>query len=409
MNVETAINWIDRSIEIETGRHLSDLQIFIISQVWQGKKYLDMAAEYHCTEGHVKDIAAALWQLLSQLLGERVTKTNLKSILQRHIIPLAQSSSLVNYQFIGREQATASLDELIQQGQRSIVIQGEGGVGKTMLAQQYLQTCGCDAILELSMAKETAQITPAEIVLEEWLGQDLGIDPGREFGVALLRLKRQLSACKIGVLIDNLEPALDRDGRFVDAHRSYLELLRVLTDRQLAGVTLITSRDRLCEIDLNLTHYRLSGLDLPTWQTYFNYRQIATTPSAIAPLHQAYGGNAKAMDIIAGNICTDFDRELNVYLASADRTVETGLRQLIITQFDRLQSLDPDAYRLLCRAGAYRYQDLSRVPVAALSSLLWDVTLERQLSVVNSLKNRSLIEFQSGMYWLHPAIREIAI
>ena len=221
MNVETAINWIDRLLKIETGRHLNDLQIFIVSQVWRGQKYVDMAAEYHCTEGHVKDIAAALWQLLSQLLGERVTKTNLKSILQRHVrLPSVPSNSIatlnVNYQFIGRERATAGLDELILQGQRSIVIQGEGGVGKTMLAQQYLQACGCDAILELSMAKETAQITPAEIVLEEWLGQDLQIDPGREFGVALLRLKRQLSTRKIGVLIDNLEPALDRDGRFVE-------------------------------------------------------------------------------------------------------------------------------------------------------------------------------------------------
>ena len=410
MIVDTAINWIDRLLKIETGKHLNDLQIFIIGQVWLGRKYTDIAAEYHCTEGHVKDIAAALWQLLSQRLGERVTKTNLKSILQRHLnLPIARSSSSINYQFIGREWAISSLDELIQQGQRSIVIQGEGGVGKTMLAQQYLKTCGCEAILELSMAKETAHITPAEIVLEEWLGQDLQIDPGREFGVALLRLKRQLSTRKIGILIDNLEPVLDRDGRFISAHRSYLELLRVLTDRQLAGVTLITSRDRLCEIDLNLTHYRLSGLDLDTWQTYFTYRQIATNPTTIAPLHQIYGGNAKAMDIIAGNICTDFDRDLNIYLATADRSAETGLRELIISQYDRLQLLDPDAYRLLCRAGCYRYQDLSRVPIDALLCLLWDIEPGRRSGVVNALKNRSLIEFQSGVYWLHPAIREIAV
>jgi tetratricopeptide (TPR) repeat protein len=411
MNVDTAINWIDRLLTIETGKHLNDLQIFIIGQVWLGQKYTDIATGYHCTEGHVKDIAAALWQLLSQLLGEQVTKTNLKSILQRHVIvPIAQPSSIVNYQFIGRERAIASLDELIQQGQRTIVIQGEGGVGKTILAQQYLKTCGCDRILELSMAKETTQITPAEIVVEEWLGQDLQVDPGREFGVALLRLKRQLSTRRIGVLIDNLEPALDRNGCIVESQRSYVELLRVLTDRQLSGVTLITSRDRLCEIDLNLIHYRLSGLDLDTWQTYFKYRQINTHATVISPLHKTYGGNAKAMEIIAGNIYTDFDRDMTIYLETReDRSVETGLRQLIANQFDRLQVLDPDAYQLLCRAGCYRYQDLSRVDIGALFYLLWDVESERKSIVVNSLKNRSLIEFQSGKYWLHPAIRAEAI
>ena len=407
MNVDTAINWLDRLLVIETGKHLSDLQIFIIEQVWLGRKYVEIAAEYHCTEGHVKDIAAALWQLLSQLLLERVTKTNLKSILQRHAsISSPSTKKIDNYQFIGRDVEIARLDEFIEQGQRTIVIQGEGGVGKTTLAQQYLKTCGCDLILELSMAKETDRITPAEIVVEEWLRQDFQIEPGREFGVALLRLKRQLSTHRVGVLIDNLEPALDRDGRIILAHRSYLELFRILTDRQLSGVTLITSRDRLCEVDLNLIHYRLPGLDIDTWQTYFKYRQIDATV-AIFPLHQTYGGNAKAMEIIAGNIHADFDGDLAMYLrASRDLyDLETGLKQLIINQFNRLQLLDRDAYQLLCRAGCYRYQDLARIDVKALLVLLWDIEPAQRMKVVNALKNRSLIEFHRGQYWLHPAIR----
>jgi tetratricopeptide (TPR) repeat protein len=413
MNVDTAINWIDRLLVLETGKHLNDLQIFILRQVWLGRKYIEIAGDYHCTEGHVKDIAAALWQLLSQLLGERVTKTNLKSIAQRHALPLAlvsQPQPIGNYQFIGREGAIARLDELIAQGQRTIVIQGEGGLGKTTLAQQYLKTCGCDLILELSMAKETTQITSAEIVVEEWLRQDLQTEPGREFGITLLRLKRQLSQRKIGILIDNLEPALDRDGRIVVSQRAYVELLRVLTDRQLPGVTLITSRDRLCEVDLNLTHYRLSGLDRAAWQTYFRYRQIEPTPD-IFTLHQIYGGNAKAMEIIAGNICTDFDGDLALYLQS-DRdyqSVETGLKQLIIEQFDRLRSLDVAAYQLLCRAGCYRDRDLAKVNIDALVCLLWDIEPSQRSQVVNSLKNRSLIEFNRGRYWLHPAIRAESI
>jgi tetratricopeptide (TPR) repeat protein len=413
MNVDTAIDWIDRLLVTETGKHLNDLQIFILRQVWLGRKYIEIATDYHCTEGHVKDIAAALWQLLSQLLRERVTKTNLKSIAQRHAMlsvpPPPQT--FVNYQFIGRETAIAKLAESIAQGQRTIVIQGEGGLGKTTLAQQYLKTCGCELILELAMAKETTQITPAEIVVEEWLRQDFQTEPGREFGVTLLRLKRQLSQRKIGILIDNLEPALDRDGRIVAAQRGYVELLRVLTDRQLPGVTLITSRDRLCEVDLNLAHYRLSGLDLAAWQTYFKYRQIDTASTDIITLHQTYGGNAKAMEIIAGNICTDFDGDLTTYLQTNrdNLLIETGLKQLIITQFDRLQVLDPDAYQLLCRAGCYRYQDLAKIKIDALIALLWDIEPSQRYPVVNALKNRSLIEFHRGQYWLHPAIRAESI
>jgi tetratricopeptide (TPR) repeat protein len=412
MNIDTAINWLDRALAIETGTHLNDLQIFIVRQVYLSRKYVEIAADYHCTEGHVKDTAAALWQVLTQLFGERVTKTNLKSILQRHLnAPSSAPKTIINRQFIGREGAIASLDELIHQGQRTIAIVGEGGIGKTTLAQQYLKTAGCELILELVMAKETAQITPAAIVVEEWLRQDLHSEPGREFGVSLLRLKRQLSTRKIGILIDNLEPALNRYGQIVFARRDYLELLRVLTDRQLLGITLITSRDRLCEIDLNLSHYRLSGLDLQTWQTYFSYRQIDATASELAPLHHRYGGNAKAMEIIAGNIQADFESSITIYLRS-DRnlqSVEIGLKQLIGNQFDRLATLDPDAYKLLCRAGCYRYQDLSRVNVDALLCLLWEIEPSRRIKVLSALNNRSLIESHCGQYWLHPAIRAEAI
>ncbi len=82
---------------------------------------------------------------------------------------------------------------------------------------------------------------------------------------------------------------------------------------------------------------------------------------------------------------------------------------MISNQFDRLQILDPDAYQLLCRAGCYRYQDLSRVNPDALYSLLWDIEPEYRSNVLTSLRNRSLIEFHRGQYWLHPAIRAESI
>ncbi len=413
MDAETLLDWVNALVLSKTGSRLSHLQQAILRQVWQGHKYQQIAVDTGYTEGHIKDAAAHLWQTLSGYLGEKITKHNCRLVLEQHGQPVSPvSPSLVrdHSPLIGREQAIADLNHLVQQGRKVIVIQGAGGVGKTSLAQHYFRAEGFELVLELLMAKEVQNITSVESVVEEWLQQYFQQEPGREFGVTLGRLKRHLQAGRVGILIDNLEPGLDPQGRLIAPHRLYLELLRVLADWQAKSVTLITSRDRLCEPDLTVEHYRLPGLELAAWQQFFGDRQINLDP-ALAAMHQAYGGNAKAMGILAGAIQADFAASITAYwqthqtnlLATAD------LKNLVASQVNRLQELDPQAYRLFCRLGCYRYQDVPRIPVPGLICLLWDVPQSQHWQVITSLQNRSLIEHQEGGYWLHPVIQAEAL
>ena len=60
MDTDYALNWLDSLVLDQTGHRLSDLQRVILQQVWQGRKYFDIAVDYGCTEGHAKDVGAQL-------------------------------------------------------------------------------------------------------------------------------------------------------------------------------------------------------------------------------------------------------------------------------------------------------------------------------------------------------------
>jgi len=336
-------------------------------------------------------------------------------------IPIAQASAAIaDPNFVGRDEAIADLNTLVSRNARVIVIQARGGVGKTTLARKYLQQA-FGSFLEFPIAKETKDIASIEGLIEEKLRQ-LGEEPGREFLVSLDRLKRKLQAERIGILIDNLEPALDSAGKFIEAHRRYVELLRVLSDPSVQSLTLITSRERLREADVTVQHYPLRSLAVQAWEQFFQSRGIPLTPladagrevggeDAVAALHNAYGGNAKAMDIISGSALEDFSGAIEAYWQANqdDLFIERDLEDLVTKQFDRLQQLDPDAYKLLCRMGCYRYQDVPTVPIEGLFCLLWDVPENRHRRVIKSLQDRSLVDFEGGEFWLHPVIRAEAI
>ncbi|MCT7959378.1 hypothetical protein NG791_01560 [Laspinema sp. D1] len=86
---------IDDLVFQQTGKHLDNLQMAILKGVLNGEKYADIAEQYKCTMGHVKDEGYELWQILSQILGEDLNKSNFSATIER--LGLVNSQ----YQIIG--------------------------------------------------------------------------------------------------------------------------------------------------------------------------------------------------------------------------------------------------------------------------------------------------------------------
>ncbi|TAD85775.1 MAG: ATPase, partial [Oscillatoriales cyanobacterium] len=81
----------DEMVFAKTGQHLDNLQEAILRGTIQGEKYSKIAEDIHCNENYVRQIGSQLWQLLSEEFGEKVSKSNFRSTMER-----LQNSNVVN-------------------------------------------------------------------------------------------------------------------------------------------------------------------------------------------------------------------------------------------------------------------------------------------------------------------------
>ncbi len=93
MNVNQVLQFVDRLVVERTGKHLDDVQRAVVEGTWERQTYDDIAQKCHVTKNHVGDVGAELWQLLSEILGEDIKKTNFRSNLERVYIESSDNSN----------------------------------------------------------------------------------------------------------------------------------------------------------------------------------------------------------------------------------------------------------------------------------------------------------------------------
>lgn len=333
-----------------------------------------------------------------------------------------------NEYFVGREEVFEDIKEKINYGTKIFFVHGLGGVGKSSLCKQFLRD-NFEQVIEFPTACEVSDLVGVEELVEEQI-IGLGEIPCQDFQSSLSKIKRLLKTRRIGVLIDNLETVINREGTFIDTHRKYVKLLQFLSASETRSVTFITSRKRLNYSELNLSPYELKGLGIHEWKKFFECSGLTVAPNDLRLLHLEHAGNAKAMELLCRKILLDasFDtfsycfnlRKLSgLYLESKAESdscnspkISTSLRNLVASEFDSLERHDDGIpYRLLVRLGCCRYQEVSTfLDDDVLPYLLWDTPASKKSSAIQALLERSLVSFIEGKgYFLHPIIRQEAM
>ncbi len=90
------VDYVDNLVFAKTQKHLDNLQVSILTGVLKDQKYSEIADDYKCTKGHVKDKAYELWGILSKSLGiENINRHNFRTIVEK--LKFTNSQSIIGH------------------------------------------------------------------------------------------------------------------------------------------------------------------------------------------------------------------------------------------------------------------------------------------------------------------------
>ena len=83
LNADEAVFWINQSLKSANLAQFTDLKCQVFRGCWNRDTYQVIATQNHRDHDYIREVGAELLQQLSVLLGERVTKQNLRTIVDK--------------------------------------------------------------------------------------------------------------------------------------------------------------------------------------------------------------------------------------------------------------------------------------------------------------------------------------
>jgi hypothetical protein len=458
MTVEEALAFLDTFLKQE---HLSDVQELVFREVWEGRSYDEIAANSTYNEEYIKHVGSQLWQVLSRVLGEKVNKANVRSVLRRKVqeahietkasvsLPLDTNnitnnghnpqvdrlSVASNFRhsevgttnkhqdwgdaidvsiFFGRTAELATLQKwIVNDHCRLVVLLGMGGIGKTALAVKLAQQIQGE--FEYLIWRSLGNAPPVKDILAEliqFLSDQQETNLPDTLDGRLLRLMHYLRSHRCLLLLDNAESILQSGyagGRYRDGYEGYEQLLQCVGETSHQSALVLTTREKPKGLTakegetLPLRSLQLTGLPEVEGRKIFQLKgTYAGSQSEWKSVISHYAGNPLALKMVAPAIQDFFEGSLFkfVEIFQEGTFVFDDIRDLLERQFNRLSDLEKEVMYWLA---------INREPVS-LQELQEDIVAKRLgskfLEALASLQRRSLIEKTATRFTQQPVVME---
>jgi RNAse (barnase) inhibitor barstar len=442
MNVNEVLQFVDRLMLEHTGKHLDDVQKAVIEGTWQKQTYGDMAQEFKFNKNYVGDVGAGLWQLLSEVLGEEVKKTNFRSTLERlgftdsPVIIQNHSTNdhsfnVYNYpdkaksqfpetrknriyqdltfsppiiNFYNRKTELETLSNwIINQNISLISVLGIFGIGKTTLVKKFV-----DLNLEnfeIIIWKNLKFPNPLESLFDEIL-TTCQQEPQDNISGKLKQISALLTQKKSLIILDDVQNLFisgELAGQYQSQYLDYQNWFKTLTESQHQSSIILISQEQCPEmhcLDEELYHIKmleLLGLDSTE---ILEHRKLKDQDSW-SSLIDLYRGNPQYLQEIATLVKDFFDDSVADFLAEEALILSNRMRSQFKLLFERLSKVEKEMVLVLSKLG----KPTSREDLK--ESL--DLPSTELINALQSLQKRSLVNRKKEnktLFYLCPLFTE---
>ena len=442
MNLKEMLNVADRIVFEKTGQHLDDLQAAVLRGTLQREKYKEIAKNFDCSESRIREIGSELWQILSEELGEDVSKSNFRSTMERlqnsnalnfannvssifnicaegRHPPNIPNSHLPNQETSNRKQSQISHQDLsempdlgdffdrplelhtlttwiLQQRCRLITLTGISGIGKTTLAVQLVQQIKDEfeyAVWYTLDEFPTLEKFQSNLIQLFSNSEKPDLPPTNQKRLPLIKYLQNHRCLIVLDDVHNLFCSGELAGKYKPESEEYRSLFKQIEKLSHQSCFLLIGWEQPREVtqvksqNTSIRTLQLKGLDIAAGREILRDYGLEASDNSETLIHH-YQGNPLWLKSVA-NLIQDLGGGVTELLPNDTLLLPEDLKDVLQQQFDRLSGLEKQVISLLAKES----QPIDR------AKLLENEIIPASdlLNALQSLSRRCLIEQPDGV------------